>query len=426
MRKTNVKRDKILHSEKDTFKEKLLVGHRCLVIFDFNNTKNALSFSKAESLLHTENAENLQRGNSWKLTTDFSLFLTKNVFCVRKTNVKRDKILHSEKDTFKEKLLVGHRCLVIFDFNNTKNALSFSKAESLLHTENAENLQRGNSWKLTTDFSLFLTKNVFCVRKTNVKRDKILHSEKDTFKEKLLVGHRCLVIFDFNNTKNALSFSKAESLLHTENAENLQRGNSWKLTTDFSLFLTKNVFCVRKTNVKRDKILHSEKDTFKEKLLVGHRCLVIFDFNNTKNALSFSKAESLLHTENAENLQRGNSWKLTTDFSLFLTKNVFCVRKTNVKRDKILHSEKDTFKEKLLVGHRCLVIFDFNNTKNALSFSKAESLLHTENAENLQGVNSWKLTSDFSLFLTKYKEGNNLRSSKTTNNINYISRYKCS
>ena len=87
MRKTNVKRDKILHSEKDTFKEKLLVGHRCLVIFDFNNTKNALSFSKAESLLHTENAENLQRGNSWKLTTDFSLFLTKNVFCVRKTNL---------------------------------------------------------------------------------------------------------------------------------------------------------------------------------------------------------------------------------------------------------------------------------------------------------------------------------------------------
>ena len=116
-----------------------------------------------------------------------------------------------------------------------------------------------------------------------------------------------------------------------------------------------------------------------------------------------------------------NSWKLTTNFSLFLTKNVFCVRKTNVKRDKILHSEKDTFKEKLLVGHRCLVIFDFNNTKNALSFSKAESLLHTENAENLQGVNSWKLTSDFSLFLTKYIEGSNLRSSKTTNNINYIS-----
>ena len=183
---------------------------------------------------------------------------------------------------------------------------------------------------------------------------------------------------------------------------------------------------MRKTNVKRDKILHSEKDNFKEKLLVGHRCLVIFDFNNTKNALSFSKAESLLHTENEEKLQGVNSWKLTTNFSLFLTKNVFCVRKTNVKRDKILHSEKDTFKEKLLVGHRCLVIFDFNNTKNALSFSKAESLLHTENAENLQGVNSWKLTSDFSLFLTKYKEGNNLRSSKTTNNINYISRYKCS
>ena len=121
-----------------------------------------------------------------------------------------------------------------------------------------------------------------------------------------------------------------------------------------------------------------------------------------------------------------NSRKLTTDFSLFLTKNVFCVRKTNVKRDKIYHSEKDTFKEKLLVVYRCLVIFDFNNTKNALSFSKAESLLHTENEENLQGVNSWKLTSDFSLFLTKYKEGNNLRSSKTTNNINYISRYQCS
>ena len=121
-----------------------------------------------------------------------------------------------------------------------------------------------------------------------------------------------------------------------------------------------------------------------------------------------------------------NSRKLTSDFSLFLTKNVFCVRKTNVKRDKIYPSEKDTFKEKLLVVYRCLVILDFNNTKNALSFSKAESLLHTENEENLQGVNSWKLTSDFSLFLTKYKEGNNLRSSKTTNNINYISRYKCS
>ena len=68
-----------------------------------------------------------------------------------------------------------------------------------------------------------------------------------------------------------------------------------------------------------------------------------------------------------------NSWKLTTDFSLFLTKNVSCVRKTNVKRDKILHSEKDTFKEKLLVIYRCLVIFSFNNSKNAPSFSKAES-----------------------------------------------------
>ena len=77
-----------------------------------------------------------------------------------------------------------------------------------------------------------------------------------------------------------------------------------------------------------------------------------------------------------------NSWKLTTDFSLFLTKNVFCVRKTNVKRDKILHSEKDTFKEKLLVVYRCHGIFGFNNTKNAPSFSEAESLLHTENAEN--------------------------------------------
>ena len=61
MRKTNVKRDKILHSEKDTFKEKLLVGYRCLVIFGFNNTKNALSFFKAESLLHTENVKKLTR-----------------------------------------------------------------------------------------------------------------------------------------------------------------------------------------------------------------------------------------------------------------------------------------------------------------------------------------------------------------------------
>ena len=91
-----------------------------------------------------------------------------------------------------------------------------------------------------------------------------------------------------------------------------------------------NVFCVRKTNVKRDKILQSEKATFKEKLLVGHRCLVIFDFNNTKNSPSFSEAESLLHAENEEKLQGVNSWKLTSDFSLFLTKNVFCVRKTNL------------------------------------------------------------------------------------------------
>ena len=107
--------------------------------------------------------------------------------------------------------------------------------------------------------------------------------------------------------------------------------NSWKLTTNFSLFLTKNVFCVRKTNVKRDKILHSEKDTFKEKLLVVYRCHGIFGFNNTKNAPSFSEAESLLHTENEEKLQGVNSWKLTSDFNLFLTKNVFSVRKTNVK-----------------------------------------------------------------------------------------------
>ena len=87
MRKTNVKRDKILHSEKDTFKEKLLVVYRCHGIFGFNNTKNALSFSEAESLLHAENEEKLQGVNSWKLTSDFSLFLTKNVFCVRKTNL---------------------------------------------------------------------------------------------------------------------------------------------------------------------------------------------------------------------------------------------------------------------------------------------------------------------------------------------------
>ena len=87
MRKTNVKRDKILHSEKDTFKEKLLVVYRCHGIFGFNNTKNAPSFSEAESLLHIENEEKLQGVNSWKQTSDFSLFLTKNVFCVRKINL---------------------------------------------------------------------------------------------------------------------------------------------------------------------------------------------------------------------------------------------------------------------------------------------------------------------------------------------------
>ena len=80
----------------------------------------------------------------------------------------------------------------------------------------------------------------------------------------------------------------------------------------------------------KDKILHSEKDTFKENLLVVYRCHGTFGFNNTKNALSFSEAESLLHTENAEKLQGVNSWKQTSDFSLFLTKNVFCVGKTNL------------------------------------------------------------------------------------------------